>query len=109
MQEKSNNNNNAIPECFRVAVQCSIEENLAHPENYAQEGCWMRHGVAVILGENQGILPSVIPIAPNLTLQTETTELKRKGQSPDLCQSTFHEVWFTHSGLILNAIERCLG
>ena len=105
--QRNNNYHTMLPE-LRVAVKCSIDENINHPENYAREGKWMRHGVEVLLAENHGLLPDRIPIAPSLSLQTASAELQRPGQTPDLCQSVLHDVWFKHINLIMNAVERSL-
>lgn len=100
---------NPFIEELRCSVQNLVNENIAEPNGYECLGRQIREGVAAFINEHKEYLPEKLPIIPNLTLYTETAELKRQGQDVNLDQAELHEVWFRTSGLIINAIERRYG
>lgn len=113
---------------LRECVSAIMSEMDANRDRYPEGGKWIRESVGLFFDEHEGDFPNSFVFSPDLMLFVADASLAKHhiGQiyEPDRNsptgfkytnvrsvvnipdQTSLYPVWVTHSGLILNAIDR---
>ena len=99
---------------LRTAVSNVINENYDYIDKYDECGRWIREFVGAFLDEHEGEIPDTVPIGPTLQLRTRDVAFEsvflNQGirVAMNVVQEKMARIWFTHCGLVVNAIEHNL-
>lgn len=113
---------------LRMSVSSIVRETLENGTMLEESGLIIRSEVEMFMQCNKDSIPSLLPVGPNFILNTKTVMLARAEKfkivvsspagwvvlHPTQLVTTIEDqadlltTWFTHSGLILNSLERNL-
>ncbi len=132
-RENCNSEPKNVMSPLRMMVSQIVRQTYEEGNPFQESGVHIKGEIDTFISCHRSMLPQYLPVGPNYRLNSETVMLERvESQKKAVVSSTLgwfelkpqqvinlvkdfekeqqklYEVWFTHSGIILNSIERNL-